>query len=56
MESAKKLVFLPALLGSRLVEIGSILVHQGIPQGELDIVKAVREDREERLLHLSGML
>jgi hypothetical protein len=37
------------------VEIDGILVHQGVPQGELDIVKAIREDREERLRHLSGM-
>jgi hypothetical protein len=37
------------------VEVGGILVHQGVPQGELDIVNAIREDREERLQDLSDM-
>jgi AbrB family looped-hinge helix DNA binding protein len=55
VESAKEFVLRPALTGPSLVEINGILVHQGVPQGELDIVKAIREDREERLRHLSGM-
>jgi AbrB family looped-hinge helix DNA binding protein len=45
----------PASSGPSLVEIDGILVHQGVPRGELDIVKAIREDREERLQHLSDM-
>src|ERR1700722_14490682 len=55
VESATEFVVRPALTGPSLVEITGILVHQGVPQGELDIVKAIREDREERLRHFSGM-
>jgi len=29
-------------------------VHQGVPQGELDFAKALRDDREERLQRLGG--
>jgi AbrB family looped-hinge helix DNA binding protein len=54
-EGAQEFALRPARSGPSLVEIDGILVHQGVPQGELDIVKAIREDREERLQHLSGM-
>lgn len=54
-EGAREFALRPARSGPSLVEIGGILVHQGIPQGELDIVKTIREDRQERLQHLSGM-
>jgi AbrB family looped-hinge helix DNA binding protein len=54
-EGAQEFALRPARIGPSLVEIDGILVHQGVPQGELDIVKAIREDREERLRHLSGM-
>jgi AbrB family looped-hinge helix DNA binding protein len=54
-EGAQEFALRPAHHGPSLVEIDGILVHQGVPQGELDIAKAIREDREERLQHLSGM-
>jgi len=54
-EGAQEFALRPAHRGPSLVEVGGILVHQGVPQGELDIVKAIRDDREERLRHLSGM-
>jgi AbrB family looped-hinge helix DNA binding protein len=54
-EGAQEFALRPARSGPSLVEIDGILVHQGVPRGELDIVKAIREDREERLQHLSGM-
>lgn len=54
-EGAQEFTLRPARSGPNLVEIDGVLVHQGVPQGELDIVKAIREDREERLEHLSGM-
>jgi len=54
-EAAQEFALRPARSGPSLVEIDGILVHQGVPHGELDIVKAIREDREERLQHLSGM-
>jgi AbrB family looped-hinge helix DNA binding protein len=55
VESAKEFALRPAHTGPSLVEVDGILVHQGVPQSELDIVKTIREDREERLQHLSGM-
>ncbi|HKN69600.1 MAG TPA: AbrB/MazE/SpoVT family DNA-binding domain-containing protein [Terriglobales bacterium] len=54
-EGAQEFALRPARSGPSLVEIDGILVHQGVPQGELDIVKAIREEREERLRHLGGM-
>ncbi|MGA8539533.1 MAG: AbrB/MazE/SpoVT family DNA-binding domain-containing protein [Terriglobales bacterium] len=54
-EGAQEFVLRPARGGPSLVEVGGVLVHQGVPQGELDIVKAIREEREERLRHLGGM-
>ena len=55
VEGAQEFALRPARSGPSLVEVGGILVHQGVPQGELDIVNAIREDREERLQHLSDM-
>ena len=55
VEGAQEFALRPARSGPSLVELGGILVHQGVPQGELDIVNAIREDREERLQHLSDM-
>jgi len=54
-EGAQEFALRPAHSGPSLVEVHGILVHQGVPQEELDIIKAIREDREERLQHLSGM-
>lgn len=54
-EGAQEFSLRPARSGPSLVEIDGILVHQGVPRGVLDIVKAIREDREERLQHLGGM-
>lgn len=54
-EGAQEFALRPAHSGPSLVEVGGILVHQGVPQGELDIVEAIREDREERLQRLSGI-
>ncbi|MBZ5665443.1 MAG: AbrB/MazE/SpoVT family DNA-binding domain-containing protein [Acidobacteriia bacterium] len=53
-EGPEEFALRPARNGPSLVEIGGILVHHGVPQGELDIVRAIREDREERLQHVSG--
>jgi AbrB family looped-hinge helix DNA binding protein len=55
VEGAQEFALRPARSGPSLVEVGGILVHQGVPKGELDIVNAIREDREERLQHLSDM-
>jgi AbrB family looped-hinge helix DNA binding protein len=55
VEGAQEFALRPARSGPSLVELGGILVHQGVPKGELDIVNAIREDREERLQHLSDM-
>jgi AbrB family looped-hinge helix DNA binding protein len=54
-EGVQEFALRPSRMGPSLVEVGGILVHQGFPQGELDIVRAVREEREERSRHLSGM-
>jgi AbrB family looped-hinge helix DNA binding protein len=54
-EGPQEFALRPARSGPSLVEIDGILVHQGVSRGELDIAKAIREDREERLQHLSGM-
>lgn len=54
-EGAQEFALRPARSSPSLVEIDGILVHQGVPQGELDIAKAIHEDREERFRHLSGM-
>ena len=54
-EGAQEFALRPTRSNPSLVEIDGILVHQGVPQAELDIVKAIRADREERLQHLSGM-
>ena len=54
-EGAQEFALRPARGGPSLVDVGGVLVHQGVPQGELDIVQAIRDDREERLRHLSGM-
>jgi hypothetical protein len=37
------------------VEIDGILAHQRVPHEKLNIVKAIRADREGRLKHLSGI-
>jgi AbrB family looped-hinge helix DNA binding protein len=55
VEGTQEFALRPARSGPSLVEIAGILVHQGVPQGELDSVKAIRDDREERLQHLSDM-
>jgi AbrB family looped-hinge helix DNA binding protein len=54
-EGAQEFALRPARSVPSLVEIDGILVHQGVPQGDLDILKVIREDRDERLQHLSGM-
>jgi AbrB family looped-hinge helix DNA binding protein len=54
MESAQEFALRPVRSGPSLVEIGGILVHQGVPLGELDILTAIRKDRRERLQHLRG--
>jgi len=54
-EGPQEFALRPARSGPSLVEIDGILVHQGVPQGELDFAKALREDREERVQHLGGV-
>jgi hypothetical protein len=36
------------------VNIQGVWVHQGVPQGDIDLAKALREDREDRLKQLGG--
>jgi AbrB family looped-hinge helix DNA binding protein len=55
VEGPQEFALRPARSAPSLVEVGGILVHQGVPEGDLDIVKAIHEEREERLQHLSGM-
>jgi hypothetical protein len=38
-----------------MVNDRGIWVHQGVPQGEVDFAKVIRENREERLKRLGGM-
>jgi hypothetical protein len=38
-----------------MVNDRGIWVHQGVPQGEVDFTKVIRENREERLKQLGGM-
>ncbi len=54
-ESAQGFAFRPVSRGPRLVEIDGMLVHQGVPQEGRIVVKAGRDDREERFRHLSGI-
>lgn len=54
-EGPEEFALRPARSGPSLVEVGGILVHQGVPQAELDVVEAIREEREERLQHLTGI-
>jgi AbrB family looped-hinge helix DNA binding protein len=53
-EGPQEFALRPASAGPALVETCGILVHQGVPHGELNIAKTLRDDREERLRHLSG--
>jgi AbrB family looped-hinge helix DNA binding protein len=53
-ERAQEFALRPARNGPSLVEIDGILVHQGVPHEDLNIVKAIRADREERFQRLSG--
>lgn len=53
-EGAQEFALRPARNGPSWVENHGVWVHQGVPQGELDFAKALREDREERLQHLGG--
>jgi AbrB family looped-hinge helix DNA binding protein len=52
-EGVQEFVLRPVRTGPGLVNIDGVLVHQGIPQGQLDAVKAIRDDREDRLEYLS---
>lgn len=54
-EGAQEFALRPARSGPSLVEIDGILAHQGVPHEELNIVKAIRADREGRLKHLTGI-
>lgn len=54
-EGAQEFALRPARSVPSLVDVDGILVHQGVPHGELDIVKAIRDEREERLHNLSGI-
>jgi hypothetical protein len=38
-----------------MVNDRGIWVHQGVPRGEVDFAKVIRENREERLKRLGGM-
>jgi AbrB family looped-hinge helix DNA binding protein len=54
-EGALEFALRPARTEPSLVDDHGVWVHQGIPQGEVDFAKALREDREERLKQLGGM-
>ncbi len=55
-EGAQEFALRPADSGPTWVHRRGIWMHQGVPQGELDLVKTIREDREERMQHVGGML
>jgi len=55
-EGAQEFALRPAPSRPNWVQKYGIWMHQGIPQGELDLAHAIREDREERMQHLAGML
>jgi AbrB family looped-hinge helix DNA binding protein len=54
-EGAQEFVLRPARSSPTMVNDRGIWVHQGVPAGEVDFAKVLREDREERLKHLGGM-
>jgi AbrB family looped-hinge helix DNA binding protein len=54
-EGAQEFVLRPARSSPTMVNDRGIWVHQGVPQGEVDLAKVIREDREERLKRLGGM-
>ncbi|MGA2424439.1 MAG: AbrB/MazE/SpoVT family DNA-binding domain-containing protein [Terriglobales bacterium] len=53
-EGPQEFALRPARGGPSWVQDHGIWVHQGVPQGELDFAKALRDDREERLQRLGG--
>jgi len=53
-EDTREFALRPAASVPSMVEVHGIWVHQGVPQGELDFAKILREDREERLRHVAG--
>jgi AbrB family looped-hinge helix DNA binding protein len=55
VEGAREFTLRPADSGPSLVEVNGILVHQGIPHEDLDILEIVRDERAKRTQHLSGM-
>jgi AbrB family looped-hinge helix DNA binding protein len=54
-EGAQEFVLRPARSSPTMVNDRGIWVHQGVPQGEVDFAKVIRENREERLKRLGGM-
>ena len=54
-EGAQEFILRPARSSPTMVNDRGIWVHQGVPQGEVDLAKVIREDREERLKRLGGM-
>lgn len=53
-EGAQEFALRPARPAPSMVNIKGVWVHQGVPQSGIDFAKALREDREDRLKHLSG--
>ena len=53
-ESAEGIFLKPLAHRPSLLREGRFLVHRGIPPAGFDAVKAVDEDREDRLRQLSG--
>jgi len=53
-EGAQEFALRPARTAPSLVNEQGVWVHQGVPHGELDFAKALREDREDRLKRLGG--
>ena len=54
-EGAQEFVLRPARSSPTMVNDRGIWVHQGVPQGEVDFTKVIRENREERLKQLGGI-
>jgi AbrB family looped-hinge helix DNA binding protein len=54
-EGIQEFVLRPARSSPTMVNDRGIWVHQGVPQGELDFAKLIRESREERLQQLGGI-
>ena len=54
-EGAQEIVLRPAKSGPTMVNDRGVWIHQGVPVGDVDFGKALREDREDRLQRIGEM-